>query len=94
VAAPSAELISAIGAVVVLWAGGNQVLAGAGPLVESVAIIDEFRGVGLPGGRRSVAYRVAWRATDRTLRDAEIDPLMHQVLDVLERDHDVILRTT
>lgn len=69
-------------------------LAGADALVESVTIIDEFRGEGLPPGRRSVAFRVAFRAADRTLRDGEVDPVMQRALAALERERDVTLRTT
>ena len=68
-------------------------LAGSSPLVESVAIIDEFRGKELPAGTRSVAFRVAFRAADRTLRDAEVDPVVQRVLEVLERELDVTIRT-
>ncbi len=69
-------------------------LAGASPLVESVTVLDEFRGAGLPAGVRSVAYRLAFRAADRTLRDTEVDPVMQRVLGTLERELGVILRTS
>jgi len=69
-------------------------LAESSPLVESVAIVDEFRGRELPAGTRSVAFRVAFRAADRTLRDAEVDPVVQRVLEVLERELGVTLRTS
>jgi hypothetical protein len=68
-------------------------LAVADRLVESVRIIDEFRGGNLTPGRRSVAFRLSFRAADRTLRDAEVDPVMQRALAALERDLDVTLRT-
>jgi phenylalanyl-tRNA synthetase beta chain len=68
-------------------------LAAADRLVESVRIIDEFRGGTLPPGRRSVAFRLSFRAADRTLRDAEVDPMMQRALAALEREFDVTLRT-
>jgi phenylalanyl-tRNA synthetase beta chain len=72
----------------------HGVLMNASPLVESVRVVDEFRGKGLPEGHRSVAFRLGFRAADRTLRDAEIDPVVHRLLEGLEREHDVSLRTT
>lgn len=69
-------------------------LAGASRLIESVSIVDEFRGKGLKPGTRSVAFRLAFRAAGRTLRDAEVDPVVQEVLGALEREHDVTLRTS
>lgn len=67
-------------------------LARAGALVESVAVVDEYRGPGLPAGRRSVAFRLSFRAPDRTLRDAEVDAVIAKALGALEKD-DITLRT-
>lgn len=64
------------------------------PLVATVQIVDEYRGAGLPPGRRSVAFRLALRAPDRTLRDREIEPVVRSVLGRLENELDVTLRTT
>jgi len=68
-------------------------LAAAGPLLESVAIVDEYRGPGIPAGRRSVAFRLAFRDPGRTLRDAEVDAAVQRALAALERELDVTLRT-
>lgn len=66
----------------------------ASGLVESVQIVDEFRGKGLKPGTRSVAFRLAFRTAERTLRDAEVDPVVQRVLVRLERELDVTLRTS
>ena len=68
-------------------------LAAAGPLLESMDVVDEYRGAGVPDGRRSVAFRLGFRAPDRTLRDAEVDAAVQRALDALERELDVTLRT-
>lgn len=71
----------------------RQRLSAAGPLLESIEVVDEYRGAGVPAGRRSVAFRLAFRAADRTLKDAEVDAALRRALDALERELDVTLRT-
>jgi phenylalanyl-tRNA synthetase beta chain len=51
---------------------GLIVQAGA-PLVDSVVLFDVFSGPPLPGGRKSLAFAVDFRAPDRTLTDQEVD---------------------
>jgi phenylalanyl-tRNA synthetase beta chain len=66
----------------------------AGELLEAVRVIDEYRGAGLPAGRRSVAVRLVLRGSDRTLRDQEVDGAVQRVLNVLGRSLDVTVRTS
>ena len=40
---------------------------GAGALLEDVALFDEYQGKGIPEGRKSLAFGLRFRATDRTL---------------------------
>ncbi|HEX6433746.1 MAG TPA: phenylalanine--tRNA ligase subunit beta [Gemmatimonadales bacterium] len=54
-----------------------------GELLESIAIQSDYRGPELPPGTRSVAFRLAFRAPDRTLRDAEIDEVERRLLAAL-----------
>lgn len=68
-------------------------LAEAGPLLESVQVVDEYRGAGVAAGRRSVAFRLAFRSAERTLRDKEVDAAVARALTALERELDVTLRT-
>ena len=44
---------------------------GAGPLLESVALVDDYRGSGLPEGTKSLTFALRFRAGDRTLTAAE-----------------------
>lgn len=44
----------------------------ASDLVESVTLFDVYTGAGLPEGTRSLAYRVRFSSSERTLDDAEI----------------------
>jgi phenylalanyl-tRNA synthetase beta chain len=54
-----------------------------GPLLESVSIQSDYRGPELAAGTRSVAFRLTFRAPDRTLRDAEIDAIEARMLAAL-----------
>jgi phenylalanyl-tRNA synthetase beta chain len=54
-----------------------------GPLLESVSVESDYRGPELPSGSRSVAFRLTFRAPDRTLRDSEIDGVEQRMLDAL-----------
>lgn len=58
----------------------------AGELLEGVRTIAEFRGAALGEGRRSVTFRLTFRAPDRTLRDADVDAIEGRVLGALERE--------
>jgi phenylalanyl-tRNA synthetase beta chain len=48
------------------------VLAGGGELLRSAEVFDLYRGVQLGEGRKSLALRLSFRATDRTLTDEEV----------------------
>jgi phenylalanyl-tRNA synthetase beta chain len=50
-----------------------------GPLLESVTVADVYRGEQLGEGRRSLAFRLVFRAVDRTLTAAEADTLREAI---------------
>jgi phenylalanyl-tRNA synthetase beta chain len=56
-----------------------------GEMLEAVAVESDYRGPELPPGTRSVAFRLTFRAPDRTLRDAEVDAVEARLLGALER---------
>jgi phenylalanyl-tRNA synthetase beta chain len=64
-----------------------------GALLESVRVLDEYRGGGLPAGRRSVALRLVLRDRERTLREADVDAVIQRLLTNLGQALDVTLRT-
>jgi phenylalanyl-tRNA synthetase beta chain len=65
----------------------------AGQLLESVNLFDEYRGEHVPEGQRSLAFRLIYRASDRTLTDAEVDPVHQKVRDTLVTKFNVSLRS-
>jgi phenylalanyl-tRNA synthetase beta chain len=60
-----------------------------GALVEDVAIESDYRGSELPAGTRSVAFRITFRAADRTLRDSEVDDAEARLLAALASELDI-----
>ena len=65
-----------------------------GAALESVRVIDEYRGDKLPGDLRSVVFRLVFRAPDRTLEKAEVDQAVARVLKNLEKELRVHIRET
>ena len=68
-------------------------LRGAGgDLLEWVRLFDVYRGAGLPGGTRSLAFRLRFQASDRTLTDEEVADLRQAGIAAVEREHGGQLR--
>ncbi len=67
--------------------------AAGGSLLESVELFDEYRGQGVPEGQRSLAFRMTYRAQDRTLTEAEVEAAQQQVRAHLEQTFQVQLRS-
>ncbi len=65
----------------------------AGNLLESVEVFDEYRGKNVPDGQRSLAFRLVYRVSDRTLTDTDIDPFQQKVRDALVQQFNVNLRS-
>jgi phenylalanyl-tRNA synthetase beta chain len=68
--------------------------AAGGELLERVSLFDEYRGEGLPGGVRSLAWRLTFRDPVRTLRDKEIEGRRQKILRSLESELGVRPRIT
>jgi phenylalanyl-tRNA synthetase beta chain len=60
-----------------------------GALVEDVAVESDYRGSELPAGTRSVAFRISFRAADRTLRDSEVDEAEARLVAALANELDI-----
>jgi phenylalanyl-tRNA synthetase beta chain len=63
--------------------------AAGGDLLEQVMPFDLYRGAGIPEGTRSIAYRLRFRAPDRTLTDAEAAAMVQRILKRLRDDHGI-----
>ncbi|MFT4258097.1 phenylalanine--tRNA ligase subunit beta [Microbacterium sp.] len=49
----------------------DALVEGAGPLLESLRLVDDYRGEGVPDGSKSLTFALRFRADDRTLTAAE-----------------------
>ncbi|MEV8134147.1 phenylalanine--tRNA ligase subunit beta [Microbacterium aurantiacum] len=49
----------------------DALVEGAGPLLEAVRLVDDYRGAGVPEGSKSLTFALRFRAPDRTLTAAE-----------------------
>lgn len=65
---------------------------GAG-LLESVTVIDEYRGPGIAAGTRSLAFRLVFRRREKTLKDTEVDSAVTRIRGALEKQLGVTLRS-
>jgi len=61
----------------------------AGPLLERVEPFDLYEGPGVPEGFRSVAWRLVFRAADRTLTEGDVLPVIERVLAALREGEGV-----
>jgi phenylalanyl-tRNA synthetase beta chain len=66
----------------------------SGELLESLALLSEYRGAGIPEGFRSIAWRLTFRHPERTLRDKEVAGRRDKVVRTLEGELGVRQRTT
>lgn len=64
-----------------------------GKLLESVTLFDEYRGESVPAGQRSLAFRLVYRAPERTLTEKDIDPIHQKIRQSLEQQFKVTLRS-
>ena len=62
-------------------------------LLESIELFDEYRGKNVPEGKRSLAFRLVYRASDRTLTDEDVEPVHQKVREVLEEKFQAELRS-
>ena len=59
----------------------------AGDLLEHVGAFDEYRGTQVPDGHKSIAFTLTFRSPERTLTDAEVDKVMSEIKQGLEKRH-------
>ena len=70
----------------------DVISAAAGKLLRGVKLFDIYRGVGVPEGKKSMAFSLELRADDRTLTDTDSEAVVSKVLAALKEKLDAILR--
>jgi phenylalanyl-tRNA synthetase beta chain len=66
--------------------------AAAGDLLESVALFDVYRGLGIAEGRRSLAFRLRFCSLDHTLTDDEVGELRTRCIEAAAQEFGATLR--
>ena len=56
-----------------------------GDILESVTLFDVYEGEQLEAGKKSLAYNLRFRASDRTLSDIEVNEKINKMLKELEK---------
>jgi phenylalanyl-tRNA synthetase beta chain len=59
---------------------------------QELLVFDVYQGAGVSEGFKSVALGITLAATERTLTDADVDPLIARVLHALAEAHQAHLR--
>jgi phenylalanyl-tRNA synthetase beta chain len=67
--------------------------AGA-PLLDRSVLFDVFEGPPVPDGSKSLAYAIELRASDRTLTDDDVEPVVAAIADAVGSRHGGRLRTS
>jgi phenylalanyl-tRNA synthetase beta chain len=64
-----------------------------GQLLDRVELFDQYQGESVPEGQRSLAFSLAYRAGDRTLTDADVEPIHNKIRETLSQRFAVSLRS-
>ena len=70
----------------------DVITGAASKLLRDVKLFDIYRGVGIPEGKKSMAFSLELRADDRTLTDTDSEAVMAKVLSALKDKLDAVLR--
>lgn len=62
-------------------------------LLENVEVFDQYLGPPIPEGKKSLAYKISYRADDRTLTDAEVQAVHQRIVKRIGEVFDAQLRS-
>ncbi|NLB42268.1 MAG: hypothetical protein GX815_08415, partial [Clostridiales bacterium] len=65
---------------------------GGGTILEEVELFDIYEGSQIPEGHKSMAYALSYRASDRTLKDDEVNRAHEKIIGLLEAELGASLR--
>jgi phenylalanyl-tRNA synthetase beta chain len=58
----------------------QSILSAGGKLLDSARLFDVYRGPGVPDGKKSLAFSLSYRNSDRTLTEDEVQPVHEKLL--------------
>jgi phenylalanyl-tRNA synthetase beta chain len=70
----------------------ETIRSAGGELLESVMLVDEYRGDQVGAGKRSLAFRLVFRVPDRTLTSAEVDAAREAIAGACRERHGAEIR--
>ena len=70
----------------------DVITASAGKLLRSIRLFDIYRGVGVPEGKKSMAFSLELRSDDKTLTDTDSETVITKVLAALSTEIGATLR--
>jgi phenylalanyl-tRNA synthetase beta chain len=71
----------------------NVISRVAGPVLEKVVLFDYYKGKNLPTAKKSLGFRLHFRAPDRTLTDKEVDIFVKRITQETLKTFNASLRT-
>lgn len=63
-----------------------------GSLLTNIEVFDVYEGIGIPEGKKSIAYTLTFEKSDRTLTDEEISTAMEKIIEFAEKKNGAELR--
>jgi phenylalanyl-tRNA synthetase beta chain len=61
-------------------------------LIVNAELFDEYRGKGIPEGKKSLAFHITYQSFDRTLTDEEVNEIHQKVIDILKEKFSAVPR--
>jgi phenylalanyl-tRNA synthetase beta chain len=75
-------------------ARASEIISGIGSnIIESVKLFDVYKGKPVPPDKKSLAFSIRYRASDRTLTDTEVDALHADIIKALKNSLNAELRS-
>jgi phenylalanyl-tRNA synthetase beta chain len=68
------------------------IIEGAGALLESISLVDDYRGENVGAGKKSLTFALKFRAEDRTLTQAEASEARDAAVKLAADKFDAVLR--
>ncbi|MCK4964244.1 MAG: phenylalanine--tRNA ligase subunit beta, partial [Dehalococcoidia bacterium] len=69
-----------------------QAIIEVSPLVASVTLFDVYSGQQVPRGKKSLAFRILYQSTSRTLTDEEVNHAQQELVSRLSQELGATLR--
>jgi len=71
----------------------SSVKAASPALLSDITCFDVYQGQGMEAGKKSLAFNMLLQHTEKTLTDSEIDSTVAEVVNILIKNHNALLRS-